>query len=407
MQRYVAFVCIILPLLGIIILITILYEHDDQNASASSPSFVRQEILDRDDDWYLVKSRNGSSPWETSDGKVVQVNTAENIKECTTEQHRFPSSDLAAVSYLSDAKTLNASIWLSSSFRSLSSHKMGYTMSVDIHSVYETGTDYYVIIKKDPFSKTWTKTVEEGSATGEKRLLDKNDNYTGFFKDGKRYINLTLNLKDLNFPDQYKLIFTAWDIFLKDSRLCNLIDISTWVHVPPPEFVISASPSSVILRPGQEKSVELQMKATTAIIPANVFLFTNRIDGLNLNLIPNKVFTTTRGAATSILQVKALENSKARTYTLPILANISFPTAGKLLGSDQIVSNSLSRNITMSSNIAIEVLNPLTFEEKLNNFYVAYFSPVSGIYGAISGIITGIVAWIIAKLRKKRKGYYY
>ena len=47
---------------------------------------------------------------------------------------------------------------------------MGYTMSVDIHSVYETGTDYYVIIKKDPFSKTWTKTVEEGSATARRDI---------------------------------------------------------------------------------------------------------------------------------------------------------------------------------------------------------------------------------------------
>jgi hypothetical protein len=54
-----------------------------------------------------------------------------------------------------------------------------------------------------------------------------------------------------------KYIFS---IIVKEHRFCTLVDTTNWVIIPPPEFKISANPSSIVLRPGEEKNVQLQIQ---------------------------------------------------------------------------------------------------------------------------------------------------
>src|SRR5919109_4883300 len=94
-----------LLLLIVSIMIVVLYKPAYE--VFSSPSFVRQEINDGTNDWILATSN-----------KLLE---AQNVSECaewnpSLKQYSFPSPDIQSVSYISDGKTLNATLWLSDKF---------------------------------------------------------------------------------------------------------------------------------------------------------------------------------------------------------------------------------------------------------------------------------------------------
>jgi len=234
----------------------------------ASPSFNRQEVKDSVDDWFIKTSYGVSTSLNAPSGEEFSINNADNIEECIT-QNKFEFPDISAVSYLSDGNALNATVWLSSklkdptlkstlwsasSFKEIPWHVVGYTMSIDINSVYETGSDYYVTIRWDPITQTWTRVMEEGSSTGEKKIIEQLDNFTDLDFE-KKYIDFDLDLEKIGSPTQYNLIFSTYDIFVNDDKLCYLVDVSNWVQIPPPEYVITTSPNTIVLKPGEQTTV--------------------------------------------------------------------------------------------------------------------------------------------------------
>ena len=45
------------------------------------------------------------------------------------------------------------------------------------------------------------------------------------------------------------------NIYVKDGRLCRMVDITNRVYIPLPEFSINASPNPLVLRSGYNKTV--------------------------------------------------------------------------------------------------------------------------------------------------------
>ena len=278
--------------LVLLLIVIVYYQFQIAAVAASSPPFPRQEIRDPHADWFFKKSNNNYFSMRTPDGREFTASNANNMRQCLTESHnQFSFPDIAAVSYSSDGKTLNTVLWLSSPFReprlntTLSSpssfmvipwHAVGYTMSIDVLSDYDTGSDYYLEVAWNIFNGSWTRTLSEASSTGEKRILEQEQDYSGFFEHGKSYMLMSINLSEVSSPNEYRVIFSAWDNFIKDRRLCSIADITNWIFIPPPEFVISTLPTSTVLRPGEEANIELQIKSA-AKLKSNVFLSTDRI----------------------------------------------------------------------------------------------------------------------------------
>jgi hypothetical protein len=409
---------IILVTLVLLLAYVLIYEQPQQNSFAFSPPFIRQEIIDQPpNDWVVGNNMNNTFSLTTTNGDELTVERAQHLKNCSTGQNgNFPSPDIEGVSYYSNGKTLNATVWLSSpfkehivngtlwsasSFKELPWHQMGYTMSIDTLSVYDTGaTDYFAEIKWDFMNETWSKIIYEGSKIGEKREIDGLYNYTDFFDDGRRYFVFSLDLAKINYPDQYKVIITAYDNFLNNDLFCYLYDSTNWVHIPPPEFVMTTKPTSTVLRPGETKNIELQVRSDSNL-KSNVYLSTERTQGIELMFQPNYIFVPPKGIATSVISVKAQDNAKDSPYTLPLHARIYFITEGTLRGGEKIIGNPQVGSITESSNLAIEVLKPLSPQEHLNNFFTGWFTPLTAMYQATSAIIGGIVVWFIAYRRRK------
>jgi hypothetical protein len=133
-----------------------------------------------------------------------------------------------------------------------------FTMAIDIDSVLDAGTDYRVIYSRvphDTWTGYWTKQVREISAYDKIRVVEENRNYTDFYnkQDDSSHILFSFDLSKVNSSQQYKAAFYITDYFVKDHKFCTRIDTTNWVIIPPPEFTISASPSSVVLRPGEEQ----------------------------------------------------------------------------------------------------------------------------------------------------------
>jgi hypothetical protein len=411
MQRLV-FSNYILPLFVLFTIIILLLSYESLlEVFALSPSFARQGVEDAASDWSSISKNIASN---------FPLNKTENLIECKMGRQLFRSPDIVGVNYLSDGKTLNATIWLSSPFEEPALNKSPfflfgrtYAWIIDINSAYDTrqGPDYKVIIDWDTLNHRWTRTVQEWSSTpgedkifgsGEFMILEQENNYTGFYQKGKNYVDLSLNLNEVSSPDQYSMSFYALDYFKTKVGFCTVVDITDLVHIPPPEFIISSSPSSVTLRSGEEETVELQLKSTGKL-DSRVVLSTNQIDdNIETNFIPNQTYVPPAGMATSRLQLKVLENAPLGTHTLPIIANISFPTILTNRFSSEISNNPTSINIFEYSNFTITVLPPLTIEEHFANFYKSWLDPLVGIWPILASI-SAVIAPLIIRIYSKRK----
>lgn len=361
----------------------------------SSNSFPLQGIYDNTNDWILAGT--------------IGFSIAEDISQCTIGQKQnFPASDIAAVSYHSDGKFLHARLWLSSPFQdpdTISVYQFkplqrSYSLFIDIDSAYDIGQTYQLIVEWDAINQGWNKII--GEAPPAQLLYAKSDrfnkeyNYTNFSKIGKSHIDLSLDLAHVTSPTEYNIVAFASDTFRTNSSItCSLVDLTDAIHIPPPDFEISSSPSSVSLRPGENSIIELKIKNINTKLNSKVLLSAKNIDGLNTTIIPNQVSVPPQGTATSLLHIATENNIIPRPYTVSLNADILFPTVFANYLIKQAFNNTPSAHITKNYDFTISVLQSLTFEQHMNSFLINWFNPITGAYATIVTIITGILGWKI------------
>ena len=156
--------------------------------------------------------------------------------------------------------------------------------------------------------------MQEISAYDKSRILSMEPNYNKI-SNGNYYLLFSFNLASVNYPQKYKLVFYVTDYYLKNHRLCRLVDTTNWAVIPPPEFEMTASPNSVELRPGDEAKIALQIKGNTNL-QSEAFLITNNsTENITSNLISNKISIPPSAVGTATLDVKALPNITVQTPT--------------------------------------------------------------------------------------------
>ena len=276
---------------------------------AIAPSFSYREIKDDAFNWIDMNN-----------------NQSRSISE-TPPIFGHPYSDLLSVNYFSNGDTLNAVLWFKYLFNKSvlinDSSGINYGIFIDADANKETGVggiDYQVEISGQ--NGKWTRTLSQWSSIGTNRILSK-ENYTdtNFFVNNGSYILLSADLSSMGSPDKYRMIFYAEQI----SGSVWLVDATNWVHIPQPEFDISASPNSLDISQGDNKTIIIQIKSTTGFTPT-VKLYSENLktSNMKLNFYPNEITVPSYGINSSRAYLYVPPDSELSTHVVNILANATF-----------------------------------------------------------------------------------
>jgi hypothetical protein len=381
MHRSVTSKCIIITVSLIILITPTIYQPLIHGVLAASPVFTRQEATDDSGDSIPVE-RTGSS----------QTNGVYND---TLDD----STDIQKITYFSNGTTLNATIWLGGGFNENpsingSNAVVAYGILIDADSNQQTGkegVDYQEEIQWSNITHTWNKIMLEYSSPSHNRTLDIKENYSGFFKNNERYLLLDVNLRDIVYPTEYKVIFYASTIHGYSNMK---LDLTSWLDIPPPEYDIAPLPNPVIVRQGEQKIIGVQLKSTTGFVP-NVSNFIPEEDysSMKLEFIDDKLNKSSYGIEPAPFKIEVPKNAQVGQYSIPIIAEIS---TGSTFPYNKFI-NLLDVNLpsiptqghkSALANLTISVVEPLTVQERVKDFWSVYGPLISLIGAGFAGALT-------------------
>jgi hypothetical protein len=392
--RYVVFSSVLL------LSIIILYKPPFFDAAlAGSPSFPRQEIRDNTKGWIDFQTFN----------KVLIGDE---------------STDISKVYYLSNGKFLNATLWLVAPFKDKPSNKteiLSYGMLIDADSNYATGVlgiDYRVGVTWNNATKSWTKVFDElGSLNelgkvGEKTVVSPMPNYTGFFKSGEKYIDLSTDLSELGSPDNYRIIFYAVE---KKQGTPLLADFSTWAYVPPPKFELSTNPDPVEVAQGENHTFTIQVKSTSDNQPLRVENFVGKAPSNHHLIWDFNALSKSNNSEPAPVTVRADGEAMAGSYTASVITIMdqysSFPFS--VVEHPNSPIRVVAANGTFSSGhiiaevpLTIKITVTLDLWDNIHNWFVKWGAVVAFFF-AIATFLIGLLIdkdTLIKRLYRKKGG---
>ena len=388
-----------------VILIPLYYEDINlQSVLAKSPSFVRHEIEDNNDDINDILFRNRTI--DDINTLPSRNNSKGNPWQNVTmdfNSHFKNELGIESVSYYSDGKILNTTFWLSAFFNDKPTRYIPtYSIFIDVDSANKTGVkhgqggaDYAVSVSWNMFSKKWEKIFAEGSVSGSYKVLNKTDIFTAFYDD---YIMIPVDLNAIGSPDQFLVTFeVAYQIMpsiaanlLGEERNDQVKDILPWISVPEPQFLITPAPSTSTLKPGESRIIEIKINSNVNL-ESVVALSTEKGTGsIGSSFEPPVVSISPNGIGTSYLHVKARDNAEPQTFTLPVYETLSFPSRH---------IDYADAEVKVGSYLTI-IIQAYTFADQFKDFWNTYGGAISLIGGAFAG---GFSGFIFARLESKKK----
>ncbi len=364
------------------------------------------------------------------------------LQEITNENHHWVQTygnsdkglksnytDILAVDYLSDGKTLNSTIWLESGFpyhlttyplKHLTSRTISYGILIDVDSNVKTGYggadyDFYVELANGKASGY----LYQLSSTGGFRLVGsavKFSNATTESSVGPDFITLNLDLKSINFPSRYNLLFyTAESLNSNEVR-----QFTSWVHIPPPGIQLSTTPGNIIIRQGEGLLIPSRIKSTSGFSNDAINMTLDDITGNDGNITYNKTpdFNSSNlllnipKIQPPLFKIYASSHTPLGIYTIPLIVTIREPSLATI--TKPIIVNTrggtidpefeLSKKyptvgfLTRPVNLTVTVISPMSISDQFREFW--------GTYGQFIGIFAGAFIGSLAKLifdRVKKK----
>ncbi len=276
--------------------------------------------------------------------------------------------DILSTSYVSDGRTLNGTLWLSNPL-----HEKNHTDYVDSNLTFSmmiyTPEDltfefsyptYFIYIKPER-DGTWTKeTWEEEpyhpdiSEYAKRMLVPPTQNHSDFFQDGNRYVDLSVDLQAMGFPDEYGVSFSTSanksGTFLEDSDLVGQVPLAELVS----NFGWPTNP--IELRRGEERSIIIPVNYSEFPLDEEISLTdANKNDSITVNFNPQPLYMSEK-------------NGKENKTNMQIKADAQNPGTYDIY----VTVNSMSKEGVpgepFNETFKVEILPPLTNENKISIF---------------------------------------
>jgi hypothetical protein len=360
---------------------------------------------------------------EVGDDERDGININGTVGTQTTDDYKDPldnSTDILKITYLSDAKNLNASLWLGGNYTSNpavgGAQAMVYGMLVDVDSNPKTGfqgVDYQLEVQWMNSLKTWNMFLGEYPSVDNPSIKDPADylkilhtkgNYSDFSVNNKPYVTLSLPLKDVAFPTTFKVMYYAIVIYDYSNMV---VDLGSWIDIPPMDLAISTLPNPVILRQGEQKNIAIQLKSNHGLI-SDVASFLPIENHSKIEIQPSNTNELDRSNASTsnigptTFRIAVSRDAEIGEYTIPILVDIStgsiFPSEFLRLSNFNF-SVPTKGNVLRVTNLTMSVIEPVTVQEQIKEFWGAY----GGIISLVGAGFGGGLATIVLDRLKSRK----
>jgi hypothetical protein len=279
--------------------------------------------------------------------------------------------------------------------------------------------------------------------------LTNGTNSTSFLD--KDHVSLSMDMEAVGSPDEYNVMFFTIESFRNETGNYDAVDFTDWLSVPKPEIVISKTPSSLVMKPGEESFVTIRANATKAMRNYNYEMSLsiekqeeNRKDGLELSFLDphdstlNRDYsdlflfaigtTATPSNDTAILKVKALGDVIVRPYVIGMFLDITYklPSFGPEIFLPYInekailnpnINYNYSNNVLYSTPVELSesgldsalsslpiTVKPYSATEFLNDIRGNLLSiwTENKEFLTVPGVAL-VGAWILNKIRKKQK----
>jgi len=358
-------------------------------AFAASPAFDQVLIPDKE-------ISNQKSDWVQTYG-----NDSSHLRSDYT--------NLLAVDYLSDGKTLDATLWLKSNLENPSTYsqplkKIRYGMLIAIVSLPPTSGynganyDYYI----EAVDGKWSEYLYQLSSTGSSALVKSKINYTvpfGGTTIGPGYVNLRLDLDSIHYPTAYGLSFYTAESF----KTNEVRDFTSWVAIPPATIDILTRPKNIVIRQGETHLIPAEMSTPYSNNVTSI-TFDKRTD-----FSSNGLHVSTQTIQPPSFKVEVSPQTPVGVYTIPIVASMLISTTSSesptttpgtvtvdkvngVVDPEFQVSKKYPTigYVTGPANLTIDVIPPLTLNETFKAYWATYGSDAallaSGAVGAFSAV---------------------
>ena len=368
------------------------------NAFAASPAFDQIFITDE-------QMKNQKNDWVQTYG-----NDSSHLKS--------DYANIVAVDYLSDGKTLDATLWLKSNLENSSTYsqplkKIRYGMLIAIVSLPPAsgynGANYNYYI--EAVNGRWSEYLYQLSSSGSSALVKSRINYTIPFNGttlGPGYVRLRLDLSSLNYPTGYGLSF-----YTAESYKSNEVrDFTSWVAIPPAGIDILTHPKNIVIRQGE-----------THLIPAEISTpYSNNVTSITFSKLTNFTSTGLHVSAQKIqpplFKIETSPQTPVGVYNIPFVASVLIATtystslisaaatapvekATQVVDPEFQVSKKYPTigSVTGPANLTIHVIPPVTVGETFTDLSGKYGTPVAILAG---GLVGAFSTFFIDYLKSRR-----
>jgi hypothetical protein len=400
-QKYISLALTSIDIIFILLLLLILLISCSlfHKAFAASPAFDQIFITDEE------------TSYQRNDWVQTHGNDSTHLKSDLT--------NLLAVDYVSDGKTLDTTFWLASNLENASTYsqplkRIRYGMLIAIVSLPPTsgysGANYNYYI--EAVDGKWSEYLYQLSSTGSSALIESKINYTEPFAGttiGPGYVKLRLDLNSINYPTAYGLSFYTAESFKSNE----VRDFTSWIAIPPATIDILTHPENIVIRQGEKHLIPAEVDTPFSNNVTNI-TFDNGTDfssdGLNVS---------TQRIHPPLFEAEVSPQTPVGVYTIPFVASMliattysTSPTATAATATVDTATGDVDPEfqvskkyptigyITSQANLTIDVIPPLTVNETFMTFWDTYATHIAIV---VSGMVGVLMTFFVEHLRSRRE----
>ncbi len=335
-------------------------------------------------------------------GEFVRLNFSDGSRQSPEQAKIGNLSNILGISHYSDGRTLNATLWLGGTVRKdpsqFGAKVLAYGVLVDIDSSVNTGkfgVDFQKEISWTNDTNDWTSSLIEYSSSGLHKAVIERSNLTDL--EDKSFFPISIDLKSITSPSNFRVAYYAMLTYTGEQRI---VDITSWIDVPPAQFSLLPLPDNLILMKGDTMEIGAQLVSNTGML-ARVLNFVpeQNHSRIMVQFNPNGLNTSLFGVAPVPFRITVPSDADVGNYIIPISGNVSIES-GRLGLPGTNVSIPGQSYFSIKPNLTVTVVNPPSFGDEFKAFWSSYGQVIS-LFGA--GFMGGFSTHIMDRIKQRGK----